>query len=178
MEGGGGVVEGGGGGVRGGRRRAAEEINGKDDRNMMRDKPRRPGPKTGSGVDLPTAEEIPAAPEYLQGYAREAWERRAPDFKALGISEADYMNVEAYCWAYETMREAVEALKGGRTYVTESGQIKLHPMASEKSRAISEMRQLSVLLGFTASARAKLPGGGGDAGPKDEQLTIFGMREE
>ena len=143
----------------------------------MREKMRRPGPKTGKGVTLSVSEEIAAPPAYLGKYGRLEWAAWAPQFAELGISNADHSLVAAYCLAAETMQTAAEFLaENGTKYQTETGYWRPALEVKERKDAVAEMARLAQLLGFSPAARAKLPGA--PAKSIGIQGDIFGMGEE
>jgi P27 family predicted phage terminase small subunit len=116
------------------------------------------------GEPMPDTE-MPEAPEHLDKYAREEWDRLAPGLHALGILyEVDRGPFAAYCKAYSLWRRAEESLAKksesnpdlGMVQVTKSGNIIQHTLLGVANKAAADMVRYAAEFGLTPSARARL----------------------
>lgn len=99
---------------------------------------------------------IPAAPDFLVGYALEEWHRVTPILERLGlISDIDVMELAAYCQCYKRWREAEEKLRvSNMTIITANGTEIQSPYISIANRAMTQMHQFAGQFGMSPASRA------------------------
>lgn len=120
----------------------------------------------------PTA--APQPPNFINGYAREEWDRIAPGLALMGmLAEVDTAALASYCQSYAIWRQATEAiskmaasdmLTGGLMIKTSNGNAIQNPLVGTANKAASDMVRYAAEFGMTPSARTRLnagqPGGG------------------
>lgn len=117
-----------------------------------------PGKRALNGDEPRHADASIVPPEYLSEYAREEWQRLAPQLSRLGmLTVADVSTFAALCEAVANFRSASEELQehGGHTLTTEKGMIR-HPASIVQRDAQIQMRGFSSLFGLSPSDRTRL----------------------
>lgn len=114
---------------------------------------------------LPPPAPLPA-PEFLTGYAREEWERVAPQLTALRcLSPLDVASLRVYCETYKRWRTAVETISEmeGRDPVThglivktQSGGAVPNPFVWIAQNAARDLIRFAAEFGLTPSARSRI----------------------
>lgn len=101
-----------------------------------------------------------AAPEWIEGHAREMWERVAPDLCRQGVlSMGDLHNLEAFCDAYGRWREARQILKEeGMTVASMDGSPKKSPYVTIVNECLRNMATFGAMLGLDPGSRQRLTG--------------------
>ena len=101
----------------------------------------------------------PEAPKHLQGDARSAWKRLAPQLHAKGLLTSwDLALFEAYCTAYQLHRVAQRELEadGGAVTVRYGGRRAKHPALQIIRDAAATMLSISKRFGLTPADRADI----------------------
>jgi P27 family predicted phage terminase small subunit len=97
------------------------------------------------------------APSYISSLAQHEWRRVAPQLYELGLlTSVDGAALEAYCEAYATWRDAMKALKGGRTYTTSTGYVRAKPEVAIGNEALRQMKVYMTEFGLTPSSRGRM----------------------
>jgi P27 family predicted phage terminase small subunit len=114
------------------------------------------------------------APEWITGAAREMWERVVPlllQQKVLQIT--DLHNVEVFCTAYGTWREASAhvARNGAVMEGANGGPIK-NPALTAVNEAVKQMATFGSMLGLDPASRQRLVGGG-NSKPENEFANLL-----
>jgi len=99
-------------------------------------------------------------PEWITGLAREMWERVCPDLCAKRILAAtDLHNLEVFCSAYGTFREAdLEVAENGLVVEGATGGPVKNPALTAKNEAARQMSTFGALLGLDPSSRGRIMG--------------------
>lgn len=117
---------------------------------------------------------IPTPPQWLTGYARDAWEHHAPWlYSSKILTHSDLTVFESYCDAYGTWRKACEELnKYGLVIEGANGGPMKNPAATVKNEAFRQMTVAGSSLGLDPSSRTRLatPNGEDEANPFAELL--------
>jgi P27 family predicted phage terminase small subunit len=110
--------------------------------------------------------EPPPPPDFVRGYAREEWIRVSPELFALGcLTNLDTAAFGAYCTAYRTWRNAVEAFErvaagdpvmAGLLVKGDSGSAVKNPLLTIERNAAEAMVRIASEFGMTAAARARI----------------------
>lgn len=119
------------------------------------------------------------APEWLGELATQMWETLVPHLcRERVLAVTDLHNLEAFCSAYETFREAEVLLKPdpdrpestGLTIIGATGGYIKNPAATVKNEALRQMSTYGSNLGLDPAARGRLMGtqGGGGKGEFDD----------
>lgn len=135
--------------------------------------------KTGAeGIEIPPS--LPMPPPHLPDEAKVEWGRVAPMLYALRLlSDADIVALTAYCMAWATHKQAVEAMavmaKGdaitkGLLIKTTNGNAIQNPLLGIANKAASDMVRFAAEFGMTPSARARIHG----AKESDPEDTVEG----
>ncbi len=96
-------------------------------------------------------------PEWLDDVAKEEWSRVTP--LLVDVTPTDQMLLAAYCQTYSQWRKCEETVAAnGLTYVTNSGEEKLHPAARHSSTLLAELRRIAGEFGLTPRTRSKAAG--------------------
>jgi P27 family predicted phage terminase small subunit len=106
-------------------------------------------------------DECPSPPEYLTGYAREAWLHLAPELHRLNLlTVLDVGPFSAYCCAYAHWQQAEEALQrsGELTIKTAKGHPRINPLVRIASQAMADMQRIGAQFGLSPNARLRLSG--------------------
>lgn len=133
---------------------------------------------TSAGVEWELIKDMPECPRHLTEYAREEWDRIAPDLYMLGlINKLDQGELAVYCTAYGDWRHAREMMN--RFVDSETGYVDVTPNGFKQqgvwmqiaNRAEERMRTAGGSFGLNPSARSKinLPKAQGSLFPNDEQ---------
>ena len=103
-------------------------------------------------------EGVPVCPEWLDGVAKEEWERLAPQLITMGVlTSADTVAFAGYCQAYARWQEAEEHISAdGATFVTPNGYIQQTPWVSIAHTNQKIMLQFSCEFGLTPSSRSRI----------------------
>jgi P27 family predicted phage terminase small subunit len=110
-------------------------------------------------VEPPALERCPEAPAYLPQYAREEWNRVAPELWLIGLlSSLDTACLSAYCSSYAMWRQASEELDQ-LIVTTSAGDLRRHPLIKVVADAASNMVRFSGEFGLTPVARTRLANG-------------------
>lgn len=131
--------------------------------------------------------DMPEPPGVLDDYAREEWDRIAPELYGNGLlTVADASGLGAYCQAYSTWRTASEqfavdrqdnaaARSKGLIVITKQGNRIQNPLLGIVNKARADMVKLGLEFGLTPSARASLQGAKrGDEDPTEKKY--FGRK--
>jgi P27 family predicted phage terminase small subunit len=116
---------------------------------------------TEKGVQWEMIADSPVCPAHLDHFAREEWDRIAPDLYMLGlINKLDQAELAVYCQAYSDWRRArmrVEQLgeNGGFVDLTPNGFRQIGVWMQIANRAEERMRSAGASFGLNPSARAK-----------------------
>lgn len=132
-------------------------------------------------------DDMPDPPTMLDEYAREEWDRVAPELYGNGLlTLPDAAGLGAYCQAYSTWRTASEqfaadrqdnaaARSKGLVVITKQGNRIQNPLLGIVNKARADMVKLGAEFGLTPSARASLQGAKrGDEDPTDKKY--FGRK--
>ena len=99
-------------------------------------------------------------PEHLEEFpfAVECWETHCPELCKTGVLKVtDLWNLEAFCMAYSTWREAKsQAQSEGVTIISESGVEKKNPALTAANEALRQMMSLGAVLGLDPANRTRL----------------------
>lgn len=100
------------------------------------------------------------APEWIDGHAREMWERVSTELCAQGVlSIADLHNLEVFCDAYGRWRDAREKVKlQGMVVEGAMGGPLKNPHITVINEALKQMATFGALLGLDPSSRQRLTG--------------------
>jgi len=114
-------------------------------------------------------EQVPDAPNFLTGYARDEWDRVAPELHRIGLlTVLDIAALAAYCVAYATWRTAEETLNEvanrdpvmhGLIVKTRAGGVMQNPLVLTARQAANDMVRYASEFGMTAAARARIAAG-------------------
>jgi P27 family predicted phage terminase small subunit len=115
--------------------------------------------------------EVPNAPAFLLGFAREEWDRVAPSLHTLGLlSVLDLMPFAAYCLAYQHWRQAEERLgelavedpeSRGLLVKVREGHARRSPLVQIAASAAADMLRYASEFGMTPAARTRISTGVG-----------------
>ena len=108
-----------------------------------------------------SADECPAPPKHLDGYAREAWLELAPELHKLNLlTILDIGPFAVYCCAYAHWRQAAEALQrsGELTIKTAKGHTRVNPLVRIASQAMADMQRIGAQFGLSPNGRLRLCG--------------------
>jgi P27 family predicted phage terminase small subunit len=116
----------------------------------------------------PVAPTCPAAPDFLDAYAREEWQRTAPILFNLGLlTKVDTALFAVYCSTYAQWRSATELLAEaaaadpethGLLVERDSGLI-ANPLIGVARRAANDMLRVAGEFGMTPAARSRIAAG-------------------
>ena len=136
---------------------------------------RRPIPNT---PDPEASADVPEAPDFLHGYARDEWLRVAPELHRMRLlSKVDLRMLEAYSVFYGRWREAEDALALAREQDRETkgliakagnGSMIESPLIYTSRKAAFEMLRFASEFGFTPASRARIHAGPRGADPKSK----------
>lgn len=140
------------------------------------------------GIQWELVRDAPGCPRHLSDYAKEEWDRIAPDLYMLGlINKLDQAELAVYCQAYGDWRHAREQVAvlnrkggdGGYVDLTPNGFKQLGVWMQIANRAEERMRSAGGSFGLNPSARSKitLPANQGelfDNGQGDVAKKYFG----
>lgn len=108
----------------------------------------------------PEAPGRPICPSFLSDYAKTEWRYIVPQLEEMGvIGKVDRAVLVAYCEAFSTFRQAVEALQremNGLVIRTHNGNYVQNPWISIKNRAAQDMLKYATEFGMTPSARTRI----------------------
>ena len=117
--------------------------------------------------------QVPEPPPFLEGYAREEWNRLITELHRLQlVTMADINPLAAYCMAYHRWRTAEESLaemakrdliSKGLMIKTVGGNAIQNPLVGTANRAANDMVRYASEFGLTPAARARI-----SAGPFDD----------
>lgn len=101
------------------------------------------------------------APEWIEGYAREMWERVSGELCSQGVlTIPDLHNLEAFCDAYGRWREARDKLKiEGLVVEGAMGGPLKNPYVTVVNESLKQLVTFGALLGLDPSSRQRLMGG-------------------
>lgn len=112
--------------------------------------------------------DVPTPPKFINGYAREEWDRVANGLALMGmLTEIDIAALASYCQSYAVWRQATEAinkmaasdmLTGGLMIKTTNGNAIQNPLVGTANKAASDMVRYAAEFGMTPSARTRLSG--------------------
>lgn len=110
--------------------------------------------------------QVPEAPTFLDGYAREEWDRVADELYRLGLlTVVDTRPLAAYCSAYDRWRTAEETLAAiaandsvlhGLVVKTAEGNMRRNPLVQIASDAAAAMVRYAAEFGLTPAARSRI----------------------
>jgi P27 family predicted phage terminase small subunit len=128
-----------------------------------------------SKIDLETRQQnepqfekiSPDCPEWLDDFAKEEWNRLAPELETLGLlAQVDMAAFAAYCSNYSTWRQADEIIKNDGLVISiyevdAEGKkvlirIKKHPAVAIRSDAFEKMKAFLIEFGFTPASRSRV----------------------
>jgi P27 family predicted phage terminase small subunit len=118
---------------------------------------------------------VPSCPSHMGVLGKNEWKRVTKELEKLGvISLADRAMIEQYCMAYESLREAIKAIKAMESpyYETEGGP-REHPAVKAKRAYADQCIKTLVTLGLSPTARTRLAIKETKTIDPDEQL-LFG----
>lgn len=126
-----------------------------------------PKPKPQLRVVDPADSPCPEPPSFLDAYAREEWQRLAPDLHTDGrLTVRDSGAFAAYCSSYSRWRKAEEECANeGLTIATKNGNIIQNPKVGIANAARRDMVRIAAEFGLTPSASARL--GNSNGGKKN-----------
>lgn len=132
---------------------------------------------TEQAIQWELVADAPSCPSHLDEYAKEEWDRLAPDLYMLGlINKLDQAELAVYCQAYgdwRTAREKIAAfgIDGGMVDTTPNGFKQIGVWMQIANRAEERMRSAGASFGLNPSARAKsrLPPTQGELFHNDEK---------
>jgi P27 family predicted phage terminase small subunit len=114
------------------------------------------------------AEQCPEPPRHLHGYAKEEWQRIAPELHGLNLlTILDVGPLAAYCSAAAQLRQAEEVIEQmakrdprGHALTVEgsAGSQITNPLLRISSAARADIAQIGAQFGLTASGRLRLSG--------------------
>lgn len=120
-------------------------------------------------------EDIPVAPEFLTGHAKEEWDRLADDLYGMGVlTVIDVTAMAAYCVAYGRWRKAEADLDadikraladkkdktmGAALVETSNGNLVQNPLIGIANVARRDMMRLAAEFGLSPSSRTLLESG-------------------
>lgn len=101
---------------------------------------------------------LPDAPEHLPLVAVEMWDRVAGELRRLEIAgSVDVAALEAFCMAYQHMRDADEHVAvHGLMVLGSQGQQVANPMLNAAAKARGQIGTLGAQLGLTPAARLRM----------------------
>lgn len=102
------------------------------------------------------------APQWLGDLAKKMWETLVPHLcKENVLAVTDLHNLEAFCSAYQTFRDADEHIRTKGLVVTGAtgGPVK-NPSLTAKNEAMKQMSSFGSSLGLDPASRGRLIGGG------------------
>jgi len=104
-----------------------------------------------------TLDKVPSPPEWLPDLAREAWRKLAPWLVSAKIlASSDLHNLEVFCCAYSTWREAVaDIAKNGVVVAGANSEIK-NPACTAANEATKQMSTYGAALGLDPATRSRL----------------------
>lgn len=135
--------------------------------------------------EFSVALDMPPAPVYLDAYAREEWDRVAPELYGVGLlTIPDQTTLAAYCLAFSRWRFAEEEIQkvaklddrtkhGGLVQITKEGNAIQHVLVGIANTARKDMVRIAAEFGLTPSARANLEGSG-RGGEDQTEKKFFG----
>lgn len=134
-------------------------------------------PKADAAAPAPLVD-VPKPPDWLGGWAVEAWEMVAPWVTVTGImTKTDTHNLAAFCCAYERWRVGEEEVaRVGITVIDQKGVIKKNPACTVINEALRQMATFGSALGLDPASRARLTGGGKTDKPENPFLLLKGGR--
>jgi P27 family predicted phage terminase small subunit len=95
-------------------------------------------------------------PPWLGEYARQEWDRVAPDVLHMNIARrVDSTALAAYCLAAARLRRANEIIEASSLLLREP--VRKNPAVAMERDASYELKQWAREFGFTPSARSALP---------------------
>ena len=98
---------------------------------------------------------LPEAPSWLGEYAREEWDRVAPDIERMGMAKrVDSSALAAYCLAVARLRKANEVIE--RSAILLVDPIRKNPAVGMARDASHELVRWAREFGFTPSARSAI----------------------
>ena len=128
----------------------------------------------------PALTDVPAPPEWLEGYAKDEWRTLAPVLHGLGLlSEIDLSFFAAYTQSYARWRAAEEWLtenSGAIILRDKDGkvrQISRAPQAVTAQAALADMNRYGSQFGLSPSSRTSI--GGAEAAKPENKFTKLGL---
>lgn len=110
------------------------------------------------GEPQPKAAGLGTPPSWLGPHGRKEWRRLAAALPAGQISVLDLNVLEVYCAVFEEWRSALDQVKKeGPVCMTKDGQPRTSPHQVRLRNARQDLLRLAVELGFTPSARTRVP---------------------
>lgn len=110
--------------------------------------------------------DMPAAPEFILGYAKTEWERITPElYRMRLLTVVDINMLAAYCQAYAAWRTAVETLASmaardpltaGLMIKTKNGTAVQNPIFLTARQAARDMVRYGCEFGFSPAARSRI----------------------
>lgn len=115
-------------------------------------------PANENAPKLPTLSQVPPAPEYLGVIAAAKWVEVAGMLVVANVlTGGDLHNLEAFCVAYQTFREAeADIVKNGLTTGSKRKGFRKNPSVTIRAEAMRQLRDFSALLGLDPSSRERL----------------------
>jgi P27 family predicted phage terminase small subunit len=138
------------------------------------------------GEPMPTREaEPPPPPAYLDGLARQEWDRIAPELHRMRLfTVLDRNALAVYCEVFQRWRECEEALakvsgEGDQTHGllirTRKGGVMISPLYLAARQAMADMVKLGTEFGFSPAARARLSTGAAPPAPGGPGTKFHGL---
>lgn len=102
--------------------------------------------------------DVPRCPTWLDGLARDEWERVAPSLEALGLlTIVDQAELACYCLSVADLQANLKLIETeGRTFTTEKGYVGQHPAVSMAAAAMRRIKAFAADFGFSPSSRARI----------------------
>jgi len=101
---------------------------------------------------------LPDAPDHLPDLAAEMWGRVCGELRRMEIAGmVDVAALEAFCMAYQTMRDAdAQVAEDGIVSTGSMGQPVAHPLLAVAAKARSQIGTLGGQLGLTPAGRLRM----------------------
>lgn len=122
--------------------------------------------------------EPPTAPAWLEGEAKEEFDRIVGELsRQYLITPLDAVSLASYCRMFALWRDADRTVaKEGQFFVSDNGNIRLHPAAKQCLALFEAMRRMGAEYGFTPAARSRLDAPKPETKEEDEFETFLETR--
>jgi len=135
-----------------------------------------PGGRPLNEAEPKPQKKAPRCPSWLEDEAKREWKRMAKVLEQMGLlTEMDMAAFAGYCQAYARWKEAEEFLtQHGSMVRTPNGYLQQVPQVSIAQTNMKIMLKFCEQFGLTPSARSRIVGGEGAAGPADDMELLLG----